>query len=214
MNARAAVADERARIARELHDVVAHSVSVMVIQAGAALHTLNSGRCRHRGSVGLDRDSRASSTRRAAPPARHLAPCRRRPCVDTDARPRPDAGAQEQMREAGLPVEIRVEGQPTTASPRARSGRLPDRAGGTHQHPEARWHRARVVSPSATGHTHWSSRSETMVGQARRLRDGTGHGLVGMRERVALYGGVLDAGRNADGGFAVRARLPLNGNWR
>jgi signal transduction histidine kinase len=44
--------------------------------------------------------------------------------------------------------------------------------------------------------------------------DGTGHGLVGMRERVALYGGVLDAGRNADGGFGVRARLPLNGTWR
>lgn len=44
--------------------------------------------------------------------------------------------------------------------------------------------------------------------------DGTGHGLVGMRERVALYGGVLDAGRSADGGFRVRARLPLNGTRR
>ena len=119
----------------------------------------------------------------------------------------------EQMREAGLPVEVRVEGQPATLPPgidlaayrivqEALTNTL-KHAGAAHA-----W-----VTIRYGGHAvELEIRDDGRPGAP--TADGTGHGLVGMRERVALYGGVLDAGRSADGGFAVRARLPLNGTWR
>ena len=137
-NARAAVADERARIARELHDVVAHSVSVMVIQAGAALHTLKADDVDTAEALG----SIETTGRQALVELRHLLGILRHADDEPALAPMPGLAQvtvlSEQIREAGLPVEVRVEGQPSSAAPRHRSGRLPHRAGGTDQQPEAR----------------------------------------------------------------------------
>jgi signal transduction histidine kinase len=116
-NARAAVADERARIARELHDVVAHSVSVMVIQAGAALHTLKADDVDTAEALG----SIETTGRQALVELRHLLGILRQADDEPALTPMPGIAQvtllSEQMREAGLPVEVRVEGQPSALSP-------------------------------------------------------------------------------------------------
>jgi signal transduction histidine kinase len=212
-NAKAAVADERARIARELHDVVAHSVSVMVVQAGAALHTLDADDVDTAEALG----SIETTGRQALVELRHLLGILRRADDDHVLTPMPGLAQMnvlsEQMREAGLPVEVRVEGESKTLPPGIDLAAY------------------RIVQEALTNtlkHAGTAHACVTIRYDAHALEleirddgrpgvstaDGTGHGMVGMRERVALYGGVLDAGRNADGGFGVRARLPLNGTWR
>ena len=213
VNAKAAVADERARIARELHDVVAHSVSVMVIQAGAALHTLNADDVDTAEALG----SIETTGRQALVELRHLLGILRGADDEHALTPMPGIALvkvlSEQMREAGLPVEVRVEGESTTLPPGIDLAAY------------------RIVQEALTNtlkHAGPAHACVTIRYEAHALEleirddgrpgapttDGTGHGLVGMRERVALYGGVLDAGRSASGGFGVRARLPLNGTWR
>lgn len=117
VNALAAVADERARIARELHDVVAHSVSVMVIQAGAALHTLNADDVDTAEALG----SIETTGRQALVELRHLLGILRRADDEHVLTPMPGLAQVkvlgQKMCEAGLPVEVRVEGQPTTLPP-------------------------------------------------------------------------------------------------
>ena len=119
----------------------------------------------------------------------------------------------EQMGEAGLPVDVRVEGQPAMLPPgidlaayrivqEALTNTL-KHAGAAHACVTIRY-RAHVLELEI--------RDDGRPGAP--TADGTGHGLVGMRERVSLYGGVLEAGRSADGGFAVRARLPLTASWQ
>ncbi|MGD9704387.1 MAG: sensor histidine kinase [Acidimicrobiia bacterium] len=213
MNARAAVADERARIARELHDVVAHSVSVMVIQAGAALHTLNADDVDTAEALG----SIETAGRQALVELRHMLGILRRADDEHVLSPMPGIAQvtvlSEQMREAGLPVEVRVEGQPTTLPPGldlAAYRIVQEALTNTLKH-------AGIAHASVTI-SYGAHALELEIQDDGRpgapMGDGTGHGLVGMRERVSLYGGVLDVGRSADGGFAVRALLPLNGNWR
>jgi signal transduction histidine kinase len=119
----------------------------------------------------------------------------------------------EQMREAGLPVDVRVEGQATTLPPGldlAAYRIVQEALTNTLKHAGAA-HACVTIRYGA----HSLELEITDDGQpGAPTVDGAGHGLVGMRERVALYGGVLDAGRSADGGFGVRARLPLNASWR
>ena len=213
VNAKAAVADERARIARELHDVVAHSVSVMVIQAGAALHTLNADDVDTAEALG----SIETTGRQALVELRHLLGILRGADDEHVLTPMPGLAQlnvlSKQMCEAGLPVEVRVEGEPTTLPPgidltayrivqEALTNTL-KHAGPTHSCVTIRYEVHALEL---------EIRDDGRPGAP--TADGTGHGLVGMRERVALYGGVLDAGRSPGGGFGVRARLPLNGTWR
>ena len=212
-NARAAVADERSRIARELHDVVAHSVSVMVIQAGAALHTLKAADVDTAEALG----SIETAGRQALVELRHLLGILRRADDEPALTPMPGLAQVNVLREhmcaAGLPVEVRVEGQPMTLPPGidlAAYRIVQEALTNTLKHADGA-HACVTIRYEA----HALELEIRDDGRPRApIGDGTGHGLVGMRERVSLYGGVLDAGRRADGGFAVRARLPLTASWQ
>ncbi len=206
-NARVATAEERSRIARELHDVLSHSVSVMVVQAGAERMALGSGRAataetlaaiEHTGRQALAEMRRLLGILRAEgePPA-HA--------------PQPTLAELEQlvgqMREAGLPVELRIEGEAVSLPPgiALSAYRIVQEAlTNVLKHADAA-HASVVVRYRAEN-------LELEVaddGHGRREGGDAGHGLVGMHERVALYGGELAAGANNGGGFVVRARLPL-----
>ena len=199
-----AAADERRRIAREMHDVVAHSVSVMVVQAGGARRI-------------LERDPR-----RAVEAAAHIEDVGRAALTEmrrllgvlhhADERaPQPtlrELGALvERTRAAGLPVSLTVEGEPRSlpagmdlAAYRVVQEALTNaikHAGAAPTEVTVRWEHSHLEleivdtgSHAANGH-------------------GGGHGLVGMEERVKLYDGELRARRRAGGGFEVVARLPL-----
>jgi signal transduction histidine kinase len=213
--ARAAVAAERARIARELHDVIAHSVSVMVIQAGAAEQLLEDTPERARGPLEAVQDT----GRQTILELRRLLGILREDGQELSLAPQPGlAGLEllmEEMRLAGLSVQLRVEGQP---------GRLP---------PGIDLAAYRIIQEALTNtlrhagpaHAEVLVRYQQHAVELEVLDDGhgpgpnngasgaSGHGLVGMRERVALYGGTLEAGprtttKAAGTGYAVRARLP------
>ena len=210
-NARAAVAGERARIARELHDVVAHSVSVMVVQAGAAEEVLGADPVKAREPLRSVQDT----GRQALVELRRLLGVLRTDHSEAALAPQPgldQVGAlAAQVREAGLAVELRVDG--------ARDG-IPagvDLAA------------YRIVQEALTNVLKHATASHAAVHVGYRpdaielqvLDDGhgpigaghdgagTGQGLIGMRERASLYGGVVEARPRAEGGFAVRARLPV-----
>ena len=195
--ARAAVTAERMRIARELHDAVAHSISVIAIQAG--------------GADGLvDRDAA-----RAAECARLIERVAGDALVELerlsgalDAPGLEQLGAlTERARDAGLPVALRVEGDPAAlpAGVDLAAYRIVQEAlANTAKHAGAA--QASVVIRYDAGAVELEVADD---GAGSPPRDDGGHGLIGMRERVALYGGTLDAGRRATGGFRVRARLPI-----
>ena len=207
--ARAAVAEERARIAREMHDSVAHTVSVMVLQAGAAEQALSSAPERARESLATIQDA----GREAIVELHRMLGVLRAPVGELALDPQPGVARLDalldQVRRAGLPVDLSVEGEPC---------RLPagvDRSV------------YRIVQEGLTnalkhaGAAHASVRLsyEGRAVELEVLDDGTGpaagngggFGLVGMRERAALYGGVLESGARPGGGYALRARLPLEG---
>ncbi|MGI5289622.1 sensor histidine kinase [Nonomuraea polychroma] len=205
---RAARAEERSRIARELHDVVAHHVSVMIVQAAAARRVLATDQ----ELAGEALSAIEQTGRMAMAEMRNIVGVLR-----TDARAElgPQPGVQdlpalvEQMREAGLPTRLLVEGEPRP---------LPagvDLAA------------YRLVQEGLTNALrHAGAGAEAVVTVRHKPReldvrvedDGkgapdppirSGHGLVGIRERVALYGGILSIGPLPGGGFEVRARFPL-----
>jgi signal transduction histidine kinase len=205
--AREAVADERARIAREMHDAVAHSVSVMVLQAGAAEQVLASSPERARESLVTIQDT----GREAIVELRRMLGLLRDPVADAALAPQPSVdrldALLEQVRAAGLPVELTVEGKPRRLPPGI------DRSA------------YRIVQEGLTnalkhaGPAHASVRLrygeralELEVlddGRGPAGASGGGFGLLGMRERAALYGGVLAAQERPGGGYALSARLPL-----
>jgi signal transduction histidine kinase len=202
-----AVAQERARIARELHDVIAHSVSVMIVQAGAgeemlkadparALEPLRSVQETGRQALvemsrllGLLRDDRRELGLAPQPGMRDLR----------------DLAAQ--VREAGLQVDLRIEGDPRS---------LPLGVDLSAY---------RVVQEALTNALKYArgARAEVRVRYApdalelEIVDDGAGtanghvggHGLIGMRERVSVFGGEFEAGPRDGGGFSVRASLPF-----
>jgi signal transduction histidine kinase len=208
--AREVVVAERARIARELHDVVAHGVSVMVIQAGGARRVARTDREAAREAL---RRVEASGREALAEMRRMVGVLRRGEQELAAAEPGMArlAGLVEHARAAGLPVELRVDGDP-----------VPLPAGldlaGYRVVQEALTNAIRHAGPArARVVVRWDADALELEvsddGAGPRPGDGGppagGHGLVGMAERVALYGGRLDAGRRRGGGFAVRARLPL-----
>jgi signal transduction histidine kinase len=203
--ARAAAVAERARIARELHDVIAHSVSVMTVQAGAARVLLDEAPGRARESLrAVEETGRQAlaEMRRLLGILRHeggpsLAP--QPGLADLEA-------LVEQARAGGLPVELAVEGarEPLPPGVDLAAYRIVQEAL-TNARRHAGPARARVTVRYGGGALGLEVADD---GSRASGGAGDGHGLVGMRERVALYGGELQAGPRPGGGFAVRARLP------
>lgn len=206
--ARAAVAQERGRIARELHDVVGHSVSVIVVQAVAAAGLLDNTRV----DQARERVSAIEETARQA-----LAEMRRLVgLLDESAEPavtpQPGLGALnallDQLRTAGLPVELRVQGNTRALPPGldlAAFRIIQEALTNTLKHAAADTVRVtvRYEDDALDLEVHDDGRGPSGEGQ-----DG-GRGLVGMRQRAALYGGELSTGPCPQGGYQVHARLPL-----
>ena len=204
--AQLAVAEERSRIARELHDMIAHAVSVIVVQAQAGPHLMDDPPR----LLGVFH-AIESSGRDALVELRRLLGILRSEDEQLAIGPQPGLGSLqslvEQMRTSGLPVGLRIEGEPVQlpAGIDLSAYRIVQEAL-TNVLKHAGPARARVV-------VRYSGRElELEIADDGRgsatVRD-AGHGLVGMRERVALYGGDFDAGTRNGGGFVVRARLPL-----
>jgi len=207
VRARLAVSDERARIARELHDVVGHSVSVMTVQASAARRLLRPHQDKEREALLVVE----KTGREALAEMRRMVGVLRRPEEAPALAPQPSLeqieGLIEHTREAGLPVELRIEGEPIElpAGIDLTAYRLVQE-GLTNTLKHARAQRAEVVVRYEDGYVELTVSDD---GQAGGNGGGSGHGLVGMQERVHVYGGELEAGPRPEGGFRLRARLPV-----
>ena len=205
--ARLAVSDERARIARELHDVVGHSVSVMTVQASAARRLLRPHQEKEREALLVVEQT----GREALAEMRRVVGVLRRPEESPALAPQPTLDQIERLventREAGLPVDLRIEGEPVQlpAGLDLTAYRLVQE-GLTNTLKHARAQRAEVVVRYEDGYVELTVSDD---GGGGGNGGGSGHGLVGMRERVSVYGGELEAGRRAGGGFRLRARLPV-----
>ena len=206
--AKIAVAEERARIARELHDIVAHAVSVMVLQIGAVRHNLPGGFEDDKQALG--RVEHAGRT--ALVEMRRLLGAMRRNGDGLELAPQPGLDELESLVDevgrAGLPVRLHVAGDPL-ALPRAIDLSA-----------------YRIVQEGLTNalkHAHATHADVTVLygrddiqievrddGAGSTTSDGLGHGLVGIRERVKIYGGEMTAGPAAEGGFVLSTRLPLD----
>ncbi len=234
LRSRWAVAEERGRIARELHDVVAHSVSVMVVQAGAARRTL---------AVSPDQAATAlgqieSTGRQALVELRRLLGLLRDGDPGDGAALTPQPGLEHleslaaAAREAGLPVEVAVEGEPrplpagidlsayrivqealTNSLRHAGPARADVRVCYGREVLEVQVTDDGRGGPGVVGDG--GDLIAVTIGPDGVLevpgrRNGGRHGLIGMRERVALFGGTLEAGPRPGGGYRVAARLPLD----
>jgi signal transduction histidine kinase len=200
--AKNAVDAERARIARELHDIVSHNVSVMVVQAGAARRVLASEPEQAEAALhAVETAGRDTMTELRhllgvlAPPADGEEP--------PDLSPQPSLSRLSPLIDriafAGLPVEVRISGEPRP---------LPSGVDLTAY---------RIIQEALTNALkHGNARVEVLNSGPSVLSGGRataagdeGRGLLGLRERVAVFGGDLDARRRLGGGFRVRARIPL-----
>ena len=205
--ARAAVEAERARIARELHDVVAHAISVIVVQARGG-----------RRSVRTDPDEAdeafdaiETTGRDALGEMRRLLGMLRESDEEVALGPRPslrhlDALVQR-VSDAGLSVELSTEGEPANVTPGldlAACRIVQEALTNTLKH--AGPATARVVVRYHPDHLDLEIAD---TGAGTTGRNNGGHGLIGMRERASLYGGSIEVGYEKGGGFAVRAKLPL-----
>jgi signal transduction histidine kinase len=208
--ARIAVAEERARIARELHDVVAHSVSVMVLQAGAVRHKLPAELEEDKEALGhVERTGRA-----ALAEMRRLLGAMRTDAEGAELTPQPGIDALEslldEVRRAGLPVELHLGGE-RFSLPRAidLSAYRIVQEGLTNALKHAHASHAEVTLGYAPEELRIQVRDD---GRGSATSDGLGHGLVGVRERVKIYGGEMSAGAAPEGGFVLEARLPIREN--
>jgi signal transduction histidine kinase len=205
--AREAVVEERARIARELHDAIAHNVSMMVVQAGAERRVLDGeGGTTLEVLETIERIGRGALTemRRLVGMLRSDSADELAPQPALDDLPKLVA----QVREAGLPVELRVEGE-------RRELPVGIELSAYRIVQEALTNALKHAGDArASVHVRYAPDSLELeivddgAGASAPVPSG-GHGLAGMRERVALYGGRLDAGRRPSGGFAVRVLLPI-----
>lgn len=202
--------EERRRIARELHDVIAHSVGVMVVQAGAARRVV------------AEKPGAAEQSLRAVEESGHEAMAELRRMLGVLAgdgqqvpvAPQPGVEMLDalvaRVREAGLPVDLRIEGDARPLPPGVDVAAY------------------RIVQEALTNSLKYAGGAPTsavirfsgdaldidVVDQGKTVApsDGIGRGLTGMRERVALFGGSIDAGRRDEGGYAVHAHLPIVGD--
>ncbi len=206
---RAAAADERRHVARELHDVIAHAVSVMVIQAGAARQVLRSSPEQAEASL----LAVESTGREAMTELRRFLGALSDDDEAAGLAPQPGIGELstllDRVREAGLPASLEVDGSPRSIPPSLDVTAY------------------RIVQEALTNALRYARRAATLVRlswEPDQLRleilddgpatgeeaEGSGRGLVGMSQRAALVGGRLEAGPRIGGGYAVRAWLPLD----
>jgi signal transduction histidine kinase len=210
--ARVAAAEERARIARELHDTVAHAVSVMVLQAGAVRHKLPDTYQAHKNAL---RDVEQTG-RTALTDMRHLLDAMREDGEGAELAPQPGldrlGGLLAEIGRAGLPVRLCVSGD-----------RFPLPGG-------ADISAYRIVQEGLTNALKHANATEAVVslhytadelgievrdnGRGASRSNGHGHGLIGIRERVRLYDGEMTTGTPAGGGFLLSTRLPLSRHLR
>ena len=204
--ARLAVAEERVRIGRELHDIVAHAISVIVVQAQAGQRVLEGEQASAREALG----SIETTGRQALVEMRRLLGVLRKEDRELALAPRPSLAyldlLADGVREAGLPVEIHVEGEAKQLPPGVdlSAYRIVQEAltnAIKHAGPAS----AQVVVRYRPGEVEIEISDD-----GRGAVDGSegGHGLVGMRERAALVGGSFESGTNGGRGYTVRARLP------
>ncbi|CAM5627729.1 sensor histidine kinase [Streptomyces griseomycini] len=215
--AKVAVAAERARIARELHDVVAHNVSVMVVQADGAAYVLDAAPDQAKKAL----ETISSTGRQALAEMRRLLGVLRTGEHQEAGEyvPQPDVrqieDLVEQCRTSGLPVDFKVEGtpRPLPSGVELTAYRIVQEAlTNTRKHggPNAGASVRLVYFDDGLG----LLVEDDGKGAPHELYeeggfDGQGHGLIGMRERVGMVGGTLDAGPRPGGGFRISALLPL-----
>jgi signal transduction histidine kinase len=215
--AKVAVAAERARIARELHDVVAHNVSVMVVQADGAAYVLDAAPDQAKKAL----ETISSTGRQALAEMRRLLGVLRTGEHQEGGEyvPQPDVeqieDLVEQCRGSGLPVDFKVEGtpRPLPSGVELTAYRIVQEAlTNTRKHggPNAGASVRLVYFDDGLG----LLVEDDGKGAPHELyeeggADGAGHGLIGMRERVGMVGGTLDAGPRPGGGFRISALLPL-----
>ena len=206
--ARIAVAEERSRIARELHDIVAHAVSVMVLQVGAVRHHLPA-------VLEDDKDALRDverAGRRALTEMRSLLAAMRREGEEAELVPQPGLDGLDllvdEISRAGLPVEVHIDGEPVPL-PRGidLSAYRIVQEGLTNALKHARASDADVTVRYRPDELEIEVRDN---GLGSSTTDGLGHGLVGVRERVRIYGGEMTAGTVNGGGFVLSIRLPLD----
>jgi signal transduction histidine kinase len=205
--AQRAVTEERQRIARELHDVIAHSVSVMTVQTGAVRRLLKPDQVKEREAL----ETVEATGRQALTEMRRLVGLLREQGAMPEFSPQPGMATIDSLldgvRAAGLPVELEVDGEPRDIPPGVDLAAY------------------RVVQEALTNALKYAGPAHAWVAvnwgdaelgleisnDGRGDGDGTGggHGLAGMRERVSLYGGDIESGPRDGGGYVVRARLPL-----
>ena len=203
--ARQAVLDERQRIARELHDIIAHSVSVMTVQVGAVRRRLTADQTReHESLVAVERTGRE-----ALAEMRRLVGLLHEEEANPSYTPQPGLQALDTLisgvRAAGLPVELHEEGTRHELPPGVDLAAY------------------RVVQEALTNTLKYAGPAQAWVqicwtpdelrievaNDGRNTESGTGYGQAGMRERVRLYGGRVESGPRPDGGYVVRAFVPI-----
>lgn len=207
-NARAAVAEERTRIARELHDIVAHTLGVMVVQAGAERLHEEPGTPAHQALSSIER-----SGRQALGEMGRLVGMLRTGAESETLGPQPGLDQLDalvaRIRETGLRVDLVVEGRPHELPPGldVSAYRIAQEAlTNTLRH--ARSRHARVLLRWEPTALHIEVADDGVGPSAEPAR--TGHGLLGIRERVALFGGALVTGRSDLGGYLLAATLPIS----
>ncbi len=222
--AQAAVGEERARIARELHDIVSHNVSVMIVQTAAAREVLTT--LPETADAALAEVEKAGRTTMTE--LRHLlgllAPRPDGDESDSDLTPQPTlrglGALVDRIAFAGLPVEVRISGEPRPLPSgidvtayrivqEALTNGLKHGAGGRAEVTIRYTDRALRVEVLTSGPSVLTGGSG--AGAAEANGSGAGRGLLGLRQRVSVYGGDLDARRRLGGGFRVRARIPVEG---
>jgi signal transduction histidine kinase len=212
-NARRAVLEERVRIARELHDVVAHHVSVMGVQAGAARRVM----VRQPDKAEAVLSSIEQSSRQAVVELYRLVGFLRRADQPDELAPQPDLAQLgvlvAQTRQAGLSVELSVEGKQRPLPPTLEVSAyrvIQEALTNALKHSDGKTATVRVDYTDAVLEIEVRDDGK---GAERPAEKGVGgHGLIGMRERVGLHGGHLSVGGDPAGGFAVRATFPLGGS--
>ncbi|WP_329108071.1 sensor histidine kinase [Micromonospora sp. NBC_01699] len=220
-----AVIQERVRIARELHDVVAHHVAVMGVQAAAARRVMDQNPPKAKTALAaVEQTARTAIDelrrllgvlRQAEQPAQH---------VDGPLDGQPTGHRLDQVetllsgaREAGLTVDFRTFGEPvplTDSLSLAIYRIMQEALTNTIKHARASLVDVRIRYLRQEIEVDVADDGRTRTENAARRPEGSGLGLIGMRERVAAHGGVLEVGARDGGGFRVRARLPLHDESR